>query len=253
MKRGSLVFVSMAFLCLFAIAPLTGQSGEQENLQTYTIDNFDNAEELAWSYKAGGSKFIVEGYPKLRYFNALPRPLHEMYEDHEKAKVLGLQMKFNRKGDNWADIYPVKDGELYEIPFKGIIKRLELWVWGTGYYYDIEVLVRDVYGRVHTLPLGLVNYKGWRNLTVTVPGNIPQASKYLGNKHKMTLVCFRIRTRPSERVDDFKIYFDDFKALTNVFINSFDGYELAGADFGGEDSEGKENTKDDAEEVESDE
>ena len=66
---------------------------------------------------------------------------------------------------------------------------------------------------------------------VTVPTNIPQASRYLGNKNKLTFVAFRIRTSPGERVDDFKIYFDQFKALTDAFVDSFDGYELGEVDF----------------------
>ena len=66
---------------------------------------------------------------------------------------------------------------------------------------------------------------------VTVPTNIPQASRYIGNKNKMTFVAFRIRTAPFERVDSFKIFFDEFKALTDVYVDSYDGYELADLSF----------------------
>ncbi len=237
MKRSSLVFAGIALILLFAMTPLTGEKSAA-NLQTYTIDSFDNAEELEWKYDASGSKFVVDGYPKLTYTKGLPRPLEIMHEDKNNAKVLGMEVKFNRKGNNWIDIYPTKEGdngkELYEVPFKGIIKRLEIWVWGAGYLYDLEVLVRDCEGRVHTLPMGCVNFKGWKSMTVSVPTNIPQASKYLGNKNKLTLVSLRVRTHPAERVDDFKIFFDDFKALSNMYVDSFDGFELAETDFDNE-------------------
>ncbi len=234
MKRSGLVFAGIALIFLFAMAPLTGQS-DSVNLQTYTIDNFDNAEELEWSYHAVGSKFVTEGYPKLLYTKALPRPMEVMHQDKDNAKVLGMEVKFNRKGNNWIDIFATKEGEngkeLYEIPFKGVINRLEMWVWGAGYLYDLEILVRDCEGRVHTLKMGHVDFKGWKNMSVSVPTNIPQASKYLANKSKLAFVCFRVRTHPSERVDDFKIFFDDFKALSNMYIDSFDGFELSETDF----------------------
>ena len=234
MKHGGLVFAGIALMLLFAFAPLTAQQGSI-NYQTYMIDTFDDPEGQDWVYHAVGSKFVTDGYPVLKYIDGMPHSLRVMQEDPEKAKFLGMQVKFNRKGDNWVDIIPTKKGEkgleAYEIPFKGRIHRLDMWVWGAGFYYYIEILVRDCEGRIHALPLGYVNFKGWQNMHVTVPTNIPQASRYLGNKNKLTFVAFRIRTSPSERVDDFKIYFDQFKALTDVFVDSFDGYELGDVDF----------------------
>lgn len=237
MKHGGLFFAGVVLMFLSVFMPLTAQS-ESINYQTYMIDTFDNVEGQEWAYVAKGSKFVTEGYPILKYFDGMPRALRVMEKGNENPKFLGLEVKFNRKGDNWIDIIPTKDGENgkepYEIPFKGNIHRLDMWVWGAGYYYDLEILVRDCEGRVHTLPMGLLNFKGWKNMHVTVPSNIPQASKYIGNKKHLSFVAFRIRTRPSERVDDFKIYFDQFKALTDVFMDSFDGYEYSEFDFSGE-------------------
>lgn len=234
MKHGGLIFAGVVLVFLSVFMPLTAQDGTI-NYQTYMIDTFDLPEGQDWAYQAVGSKFVTDGYPVLKYFDGMPRAVRVMEEDPEKAKFLGLEVKFNRKGDNWVDIIPTKDGkngkEAYEIPFKGNIHRLDMWVWGAGYYYDLEILVRDCEGRVHTLSMGLVNFKGWQNMHVSVPSNIPQSSKYLGNKNRLSFVAFRIRTRPSERVDEFKIFFDQFKALTDVFMDSFDGYELYESDF----------------------
>ena len=230
MKHGGLVFAGIALMLLFAFAPLTAQQGSI-NYQTYMVDTFDNPDGQGWSYQPVGSKFITEGYPKIQYLNGMPHAVKVMHDDAENAKFLGLEFKFNRKGDNWVDVVPTKDGKPYEIPFKGNIHRLDMWVWGAGYYYYIEILVRDCEGRTHALPLGYVNFKGWKNMHVTVPTNIPQASRYIGNKNKMTFVAFRIRTAPFERVDSFKIFFDEFKALTDVYVDSYDGYELADLSF----------------------
>lgn len=236
MKHGGLVFVGIILMFMSVLVPLVAQQSGLINYQTYMVDTFDNPDGQDWAYHAVGSKFVTEGFPVLQYFNDIPRPVRIMNGNDEKAKSLGIWFKFNRKGDNWIDIFPTKDGEKgkepYEIPFKGNIHRFDMWVWGAGYYYDLEIIVRDCEGRTHTLPMGLLNFNGWKNMHVTVPTNIPQSSKYLGNKRKMSFVAFRIRTRPSERVDDFKIFFDEFKALTDVAFSSYDGYELSNAEFG---------------------
>ena len=199
------------------------------------VETFDSPEssEIAWN--AIGSKFITEGYPILKYFDGMPNALRVMQSDSDKEyKFLGMQFKFNRQGDNWVDLYPTKssgdNAAPYEIPLKGVVQRFDLWVWGAGYAYDLEILVRDCNGRIHTLPVGTLN------LAVTVPTNIQQRSRYLSQLKYMSFVAFRIRTQPTENVDDFYVFFDEFKALTNTRTASYDGFELENAKFDDADS-----------------
>lgn len=239
MKRGCLIFVSAVLAVAGAFFPLAAQDGNI-NYQTYMVDDFDSPDSREWKWHVVGSKFVTDGYPILKTFDGMPHAVRVMQEEPEKAKFIGIQVKFNRQGDNWIDVVPAKDGdkglEPYEIPFRGIIHRLDVWVWGAGYYYDLEALVRDCNGRVHTLPMGMVNFKGWNNMSVKIPSTIHQASKYLGGTKQMSFVAFRLRTRPTEKVDDFYIFFDQFKALTNVYVDSYDGYELVKAEFDAENS-----------------
>ncbi|MGP1443916.1 MAG: flagellar filament outer layer protein FlaA [Treponema sp.] len=241
MKQGVVLTV---FVLMFTVVciPLAAQDSGV-NYQTYMVETFDSPESSEITWNGIGSKFITEGYPILKYFDGMPNALRVMQSDAEQEyKFLGVQFKFNRKGDNWVDIYPTKgSGEgdnaaPYEIPFKGIVQRLDLWVWGVGYAYDLEILVRDCNGRIHTLPVATLNYYGWRNLAVTVPSNIQQRSRYLSQTKNMSFVAFRIRTQPTENVDDFYIFFDEFKALTNTRMASYDGFELEKAQFADTDS-----------------
>jgi hypothetical protein len=62
-------------------------------------------------------------------------------------------------------------------------------------------------------------------------GHIQQASPYLNGTRQMSFIAFRLRTRPTERVDSFYIFFDQFKALTDTYLPSYDGYELANVQF----------------------
>ena len=242
MKQGVVITV---FVLMFAVVctPLAAQDSGV-NYQTYMVETFDSPDSSDIAWNGIGSKFVADGYPILKYFDGMPNALRVMQSDSEQEhKFLGVQFKFNRQGDNWVDIYPTKssgEGEAaappYEIPLKGIVQRFDLWVWGAGYAYDLEILVRDCNGRIHTLPVATLNYHGWRNLAVTVPSNIQQRSRYLSQRKHMSFVAFRIRTQPTENVDDFYVFFDEFKALTNTRIPSYDGYELEKAQFGDADS-----------------
>lgn len=240
MKQGVVLTV---FVLMFTVVciPLAAQDSGV-NYQTYMVETFDSPESSEITWNGIGSKFITEGYPILKYFDGMPNALRVMQSDAEQEyKFLGAQFKFNRKGDNWIDIYPTKgsgEGEAapYEIPFKGIVQRLDLWVWGAGYAYDLEILVRDCNGRIHTLPVTTLNYYGWRNLAVNIPSNIQQRSRYLSQTKNMSFVAFRVRTQPTENVDDFYIFFDEFKALTNTRLASYDGFELEKAQFADTDS-----------------
>ena len=242
MKQGVVLTV---FVLMFTIVciPLAAQDSGV-NYQTYMVETFDSPESSEITWNGVGSKFITEGYPVLKYFDGMPNALRVMQSDAEQQyKFLGVQFKFNRKGDNWVDIYPTKgsgEGDSaaapYEIPLKGIVQRLDLWVWGAGYAYDLEILLRDCNGRIHTLPVATLNYYGWRNLAVTIPSNIQQRSRYLSQTKNMSFVAFRIRTQPTENVDDFYIFFDELKALTNTRLASYDGFELEKAQFADTDS-----------------
>jgi hypothetical protein len=43
----------------------------------------------------------------------------------------------------------------------------------------------------------------------------------------LTFVKFRVWTQPAEPVDNFYIYFDEFKVTTDVFESIYDGDELS--------------------------
>jgi len=102
-----------------------------------------------------------------------------------------------------------------------------MWVWGSNLKYYIEVYLRDYRGVVHTLKLGDISYTGWRNLKVNVPNTIPQSRRILPSYASLNFVKFRIWTQPVEKVDNFYIYFKQFKIFTDVFESLFDGNDLA--------------------------
>ena len=233
MKKGLKVFVNLSLLFVLAIPAFSQPSSK--SVETFLIDNFDA--ETDWKWSVNASRFIAEGFPKSGYFAGIPNSLRPFYKDKDvEPKVLGVQTAFNRKGDNWFEVVPSKDGKIYEIPFVGNVVNVDFWVWGANYLYYLEVMVRDANGQVHVLPAGKLSFNGWKNVIVKIPGWIVQHSKLRSGPKTLTLIGFRVRTDAVEYVDDFAIYFDNLKYTTNSLSFIFDGYELKETDFSNSES-----------------
>jgi hypothetical protein len=86
--------------------------------------------------------------------------------------------------------------------------------------------------------MGDLNFVGWKNLRINIPDSIPQSQKYLPKREGLSLVKFRIWTRPNEVVvvpgmenekdvdKAVKFYFYHIKVLTDTFESLFDGDAL---------------------------
>ena len=72
---------------------------------------------------------------------------------------------------------------------------------------------------------------GWRNLRVSVPPIIPQERRILPSNAELHFVKFRVWTYPTERVDNFFIYFKQFRLLSDMFNELYDGYDLGDPDY----------------------
>lgn len=243
MKKGVVIFGSLIFALALCV-PVVAQPSAKA-VETIVIDNFDT--EGAQEYLCGGqtynwtwgvqtSRFVTEGYPLVKMFDGIPNSLRPYQKEGVTPQVLGVKIKFDRKGDNWFEVFPKSNDEITEIPFIGTVTQIDFWVWGANYNYNLEILLRDADGRVHTIKAGNLAFQGWRNVVVNVPGYIRQHSRIRSGRRNLTFVGFRVRTDADEAVDDYVIYFDQLKYTTNTLSNIYDGYELKDADFGDSDS-----------------
>ncbi len=240
MKRGLKVFVSLA--CFFVIGLPAFAQPSSKSIETFVMDSFDGADSqnymydgktYSWDWTVNSSRFIAEGYPKFGYYEGIPNSLKQLLKGQDvEHKVFGVKTAFNRKGDNWFEVYPTVDGKPYEIPFVGDVSSLDFWVWGSNYNYYLEVLVRDATGRTHVLSAGSLAFNGWKNIVVNIPGWLEQHSHLRSGPETMSFLGFRIRSDAEEYVDDFVIFFDQMKYTSNSLSFIFDGYELKEIDFG---------------------
>ena len=249
MKRELKVLIGLA--CLFVIGLPAFAQPNSRSIETFVLDDFDsagsqnymyNGKQYSWDWDVGSSRFIADGYPKTGYFEGVPNSLKQLHKGEDKEfKVFGVKTAFKRKGDNWFEVYPTADGKSFEIPFIGIVSQMDFWIWGSGYNYYLEVMVRDALGTVKVLPAGSLAFHGWKNIVINIPGWIQQSSHLRSGPENLTFVGFRIRSDAEEYVDNFVVYFDQIKYTSNSLSLIYDGYELNDVDFGdsSDDSEAK--------------
>lgn len=233
MKKGGIIFICL-FLAFVVCLPVVAQPSSK-SVETMLIDNFDNPEAVEWDWSIQASKFIHIGdtaddtYPKMGYVEAIPNSLRAYRTSKDGTPyVLGAQVKFDRKGDNWFEIFPTskETGEAYEIPLLGQVSQIDFWAWGANYNYYLEILVRDADSVVHVIPAVTLNYEGWKNIVVKIPTAIRQQSRLRSGPENLTFIGFRIRTATGEFVDDFVLYLDQFRYTTNTMNFVYDGFEL---------------------------
>ena len=227
MRQASLVFGLFILMSMLLILPVAADE-KTENLTSVVLEDFDNPDQSNWI--AVGSKFTTEGFPKIAFPTAWPEALYGANREGNDYKVLGVWGKFDRQGYNYIELIPDrrdKDGEFIGIPIPGRIKMLDLWVWGSQYDFYMEAHVMDYRGFTHVLNLGSIKHEGWKNLRALIPATIPQGRKYVPQIEPLALTKLVIWTKPWERVDNFYIYIDYVKILTDLFVTRFDGDDLA--------------------------
>jgi hypothetical protein len=193
---------------------------KMEDIQSIIIEDFENNDN---NWEVTASRFTDEDYPQLKFgVEGRPIGMSSTYSLERNKYVMGLKAAFTRKGYNSISIYPEN-----ELLVPGRAKKIDVWVWGANYSYDLEVHLRDYRGIVHRLSLGSLHFIGWRNLSVDIPSYIPQTIRYLPMEKPLSLVKLMIWTEPTERVDSYIIYFDNLKVLTDMYTQRYDGDALA--------------------------
>lgn len=144
---------------------------------------------------------------------------------------LGVTLKYNRQGYRLTELYPLEpseDGKFRKtpIPFKGKVRQVDFWVWGSNFDYFMEMVLVDFRGVEHRLDVGSIRHVGWKNFVVQMPNNIPQDVVTIPSGRPLSLVKFAIWSNPKERVSGATFYIDHVKYLADVYEELFDGYRL---------------------------
>ncbi|MDR0690254.1 MAG: flagellar filament outer layer protein FlaA [Spirochaetaceae bacterium] len=207
-----------------------GVDAAQQQLKEVSIDKFEH--DGYWR----SSMSTDEGFVMSRLFSGAPQDKVPLEEEEgfniPDRYVLGTKVDFLRRGHASITISPIRP-----IPIEGITKTISIWVVGRNYNHELKILLQDFFGRPFELHLGKLNFQGWKKLTVAIPPQAPdgingivQRNYHYNNQLGVKIIGFRIDCDLMETYGTYYVYFDDLRAVTDLFAeNNRDTDDMADA------------------------
>lgn len=241
MKKMDFVFKSLVsvILAVLLVVPVNAQEQQAEDdgqissnelrydtIRTLLLNDFEAAEDWrAYATSPLGTtkikKIIQRGYIE-DVFN--PKELSD--EERNKFQpgsnhVLGVKTYFKEKGYDRVEVKPPQ-----EYSIRGIGRQFSVWALGRSFRHTLFVKVRDYTGRIHHLRLGRLDYLGWRKLTVTVPGWIPQSTRYALLDRNLRFVSLFVTSDYHEVQGEFYFYLDELTMKVDKTEMDYPGSEI---------------------------
>ncbi|BDC95650.1 flagellar filament outer layer protein FlaA [Treponema sp.] len=191
-----------------------GNDSARQALKEVSVDKF----ELEGSWNASISP--DNGVISARLFEGAPAAKEPLQgdEDAPDTRVLGVKVEFFHRGLNSFYIRSTRP-----IPIEGVTKTISLWVAGRNMDHSLYVLVQDYYGNNFELYVGSLGFSGWKKMQVAVPPTpdgehgIIQQSAYDGIRPGLRIVGFRVDCDPMLARGTYYLYFDDLRAVTDLY------------------------------------
>jgi len=148
-----------------------------------------------------------DGSYERKYYNPIP---------DEKKYILGVKVDFYKRGNNWFAVYPYRP-----VPLEGLVKSFQVWVCGRNKNHNMSVIVEDVFGDEKIIPLGKLNFLGWKRMYVNIPDNIKQYDYRFFTKRGLVFKGFLINCDPIESYGKYYLYFDNLSAEVSRFWEEY--------------------------------
>jgi hypothetical protein len=200
-----------------------GVDTAQQKLKEVSIDEFEAAG--FWDALLSPDDGVItarlfEGGPAGKALEPVADPRYAGTSPTAVAKyVLGIRADFYRRGTNEIKVMAKRP-----LPVEGIAKTISVWVVGRNYNHLLKVMIQDFFGGSFELPLGKLNFQGWKKLSVAVPPQNPdgltgivQRNFHYNTHMGIKIVGFKIECEPSEAFGSYYVYFDDLRAVTDLF------------------------------------
>ena len=193
-----------------------GNDSARQALREVSVDRFER--EGSWSVHISSDYGVISG----RLFEGGPAakdPLDDAgSQELEDTRVFGVKTEFFRRGVTSFYIKAARP-----IAIEGITKTVSVWVCGRNMGHDLWLLVQDYNGHNFEIWMGDLEFSGWKKLTTAIPPSpdgvhgIVQSSVYYGNKPGLRIVGFRVDCNPEEAQGSYYMYFDDLRAVTDLY------------------------------------
>jgi len=132
--------------------------------------------------------------------------------DEPDEKVVGMKVSFYHRGIVNFTLKPIRP-----LPIEGLAKTISVWVAGRNADHRLEMLISDQTGNVAVLPMGKLNFAGWKKITVTIPPHIKQVNYPHSNAMGIFIEGLNVQCDLDQTYGRYYIYFDDIRAVTDLF------------------------------------
>ena len=219
-KMKKIVFLALIFGLTAAAAfaqqeidpEATGVVTAQQKLKEISVTKMEDAGFWYGVFPADN------GLIELRAFPGGPLD-KEPIEDEEQfglgeadENVVGAKVSFFRRGVIDFTLKPIRP-----LPIEGITKTISVWVAGRNTNHRLELLVSDHFGNHAVIPMGKLNFSGWKQMTVTIPPHIKQRDYHYNDRMGLSIEGFNVKCDIDETYGRYYIYFDDVRAVTDLF------------------------------------
>jgi hypothetical protein len=200
-----------------------GVDTAQQKLKEVSVDQFEAAG--FWDAKISND----DGIATSRLFEG--RPAGSAAEPVADPRYVGQDPKIVNKYVFGArtDFYQRGYNEIFvnakrPIPIEGITKIVSVWVIGRNYNHTLYLELQDFFGNEFELQMGKLNFQGWKKMTVAIPPQNPdgrtgivQRNYHYTSHMGLKVKGFRVQCDPEEAYGSYYIYFDDLRAVTDLF------------------------------------
>jgi hypothetical protein len=221
------LFLSIGMLYAQAESPAGGQvaaNDEDSPLRKIILDDFEESED--WRVKSTTPlgetktlKLVQRGLMK-DVFDEKTVP-DNGGDKIEKNHILGVKTFFAAKGFDRVELYPP-----HEFIIKGKVRQISVWVLGRKYRHTLFAKFRDYKDTTHSVRLGKLDFFGWRKLTATIPGYIPQSTRFALLDKNLHFVSLFVTSDNHEVAGDFYFYVDDLQVRADRSESKYPGSEI---------------------------
>lgn len=195
----------------------------QQKLKEVAIDKFEAAG--FWEAAISSDEGVItgrlfEGRPAAAASEPVADPRYVGQDPKVVDKyVFGVKTEFYQRGYNEIFINAKRP-----VPIEGITKTISVWVVGRNYNHVLWVELKDFFGNSYELPMGKLNFQGWKKMSVAIPPQNPdgrtgivQRNYHYTNHMGLKITGFRVECDPDEAYGTYYIYLDDLRAVTDLF------------------------------------
>jgi hypothetical protein len=122
-------------------------------------------------------------------------------------KYLGAKI-YGKQGDSLT-INPARP-----LVIEKFCKSISVWVYGKNFSGELSMFLKDANAKVHRIPIGKLNFLGWRKMTITLTDDVAQEDKFLTQKRQLEIMKFLYKPGNTGRLPLWNyFYMDDITAV----------------------------------------